>query len=59
MKNLCERFAPLMAETLHYTGAPEGLATPLSEAAGKLKYVDPDCDLIREAKAHGISFGDE
>ena len=32
---------------------------PLSEVAGKLKYVDPACDLIREAKALGISFGDE
>lgn len=36
MKNLCERFAPLMAETLHYAGAPEGLATPLSEAVERL-----------------------
>ena len=36
MKNLCERFAPIMAETLHYAGAPEGLAAPLSEAAGRL-----------------------
>lgn len=32
---------------------------PLEEVAGKLKYVDPKCDLIREAKALGISFGDE
>ena len=32
---------------------------PLAEVAGKLKYVDPNCDLIREAKALGISFGDE
>ena len=32
---------------------------PLADIAGKLKYVDPDCDLIREAKALGISFGDE
>lgn len=36
MKNLCERFAPIMAETLHYAGAPEGLAAPLSEATGRL-----------------------
>ena len=34
-------------------------AVPLEEVAGKLKTVDPDCDLIREAKAMGISFGDE
>ncbi|MCH3968013.1 MAG: ATP-dependent 6-phosphofructokinase [Atopobiaceae bacterium] len=32
---------------------------PLSEVAGKLKYVDPKCDLVREAKLMGISFGDE
>ena len=32
---------------------------PLSEAAGKLKMVDPSCDMIRDAKAIGISFGDE
>ncbi|MCH4053628.1 MAG: 6-phosphofructokinase [Atopobiaceae bacterium] len=34
-------------------------AVPLEEVAGKLKTVDPNCDLIREAKAMGISFGDE
>ena len=32
---------------------------PLEEIAGKLKYVDPDSDIIRQAKAVGISFGDE
>ena len=32
---------------------------PLEEVAGKLKYVDPQSDLVREAKALGISFGDE
>ena len=32
---------------------------PLEEVAGKLKYVDPASDLVREAKALGISFGDE
>ncbi len=32
---------------------------PLKEVAGKLKYVDPEGDLVREAKALGISFGDE
>ena len=31
---------------------------PLEEVAGKLKYVDPESDLVREAKALGISFGD-
>ena len=32
---------------------------PLSEVAGKLKTVDPDCSMLREAKRIGISFGDE
>ena len=32
---------------------------PLSEIAGKLKYVDPKAQIIKEAKAVGISFGDE
>ena len=32
---------------------------PLEDVAGKLKYVDPQSDLVREAKALGISFGDE
>ena len=31
---------------------------PLEEVAGKLKRVDPACDLVREARALGISFGD-
>lgn len=31
---------------------------PLEEVAGKLKYVDPDCKMIQEAKLMGISFGD-
>ena len=32
---------------------------PLKEVAGKLKYVDPESDLVRETRALGISFGDE
>lgn len=32
---------------------------PLEEVASKLKYVDPEGDLVREARALGISFGDE
>ena len=32
---------------------------PLKDVAGKLKIVDPDCQMIREAKTIGISFGDE
>lgn len=31
---------------------------PLSEVAGKLKYVDPQSPIIQEAKDLGISFGD-
>ena len=31
----------------------------LSEVAGKLKYVDPKSEIIRQAKITGISFGDE
>lgn len=32
---------------------------PLEEVAGKLKTVDPSSSIIQEAKAVGISFGDE
>lgn len=32
---------------------------PLSDVAGKLKYVDPECSLIKEARRIGISFGDK
>lgn len=32
---------------------------PLSEIAGKLKTVDPQCSIVKEAKMIGISFGDE
>ena len=32
---------------------------PLAEVAGKLKTVDPESSIIREAKMIGISFGDE
>ena len=31
---------------------------PLAESAGKLKYVDPQSDIVKEAKLIGISFGD-
>ena len=37
----------------------ETTKVPLQEVAGKLKMVDPDCGIIREAKMTGISFGDE
>ena len=32
---------------------------PLSEVAGRLKTVDPNCSMIKEAKMVGICFGDE
>ena len=37
----------------------ETVKVPLEEVAGKLKYVDPNCSLIKEARMIGISFGDE
>lgn len=36
----------------------ETVKIPLEEVAGKLKYVDPACSLIKEAKTLGISFGE-
>ena len=35
----------------------ETTLVPLGEVAGKLKAVDPDCKMIKEAKRIGISFG--
>ena len=32
---------------------------PLEEVAGKLKMVDPEAKIIKEAKLTGISFGDK
>ena len=32
---------------------------PLAEVAGRLKTVDPNSSIIKEAKMLGISFGDE
>lgn len=37
----------------------EIVKVPLSEVAGKLKFVDPKGSLVKEAKQIGISFGDE
>ena len=34
------------------------VAIPLSESAGKLKYVDPEDDILESARMMGISFGD-
>ena len=35
----------------------EMVRVPLSEVAGKLKYVDPKAPIIKEAELTGISFG--
>ena len=35
----------------------EIVRVPLSEVAGKLKYVDPKSSIIKEAEMTGISFG--
>lgn len=37
----------------------ETAKVPLQEVAGRLKTVDPNCSLIREARRIGISFGDD
>ena len=36
----------------------EIVKVPLQEIAGKLKTVDPDASIIKEAKMLGVSFGD-
>ena len=36
----------------------EIVKVPLADVAGKLKMVEPDAAIIREAKLLGISFGD-
>ena len=36
----------------------EVTSMPLSESAGKLKYVSPDDSIVKNAKQLGISFGD-
>ena len=36
----------------------ELIRIPLEDVAGKLKMVDPDSSIIKQAKALGISFGD-
>ncbi|MFI3313925.1 MAG: 6-phosphofructokinase, partial [Eubacteriales bacterium] len=36
----------------------ETVRVPLGDVAGKLKYVEPNSSIIREAKQVGISFGD-
>lgn len=51
----------LKEEYGYMVGMKEGetVKVPLQEVAGKLKIVDPDSKIIREAKLTGISFGDK
>ena len=63
---LCSRLGAAGAQAIldedygNMIGIVNGETTrvPLSEVAGKLKTVDPDCSLIKEARMLGISFGD-
>lgn len=50
----------LKKEFGYMVGIRDGEITkvPLEEVAGKLKYVDPDASIVKEAKLLGISFGD-
>ena len=36
----------------------EIVRVPMSEVAGRLKYIDPNCQLVNQAKTLGIVFGD-
>ena len=36
----------------------EVTSIPLSESAGKLKYVSPEDSIVKDARMLGISFGD-
>ena len=63
---LSTRFGAAAAELIlnqqygYMVGIQNGkvVKVPLSEVAGKLKMVDPNAQIIREAKLTGISFGD-
>ena len=63
---LCTRLGAAAAKAImendygHMIGMVNGETTrvPLKDVAGKLKMVEPDCQMIKEAKRTGISFGD-
>ena len=63
---LSTRFGAAAAEALldgdfgNMVGLKDGniVRVPLAEVAGKLKYVDPESEIIEEARMTGISFGD-
>ncbi|MFT3867197.1 MAG: hypothetical protein QM715_01755 [Nibricoccus sp.] len=38
---------------------PDTVAVPITEAIGRLRTVPPDGDIVRTARALGISFGAE
>lgn len=64
---LSTRFGAAAAELIlnkeygYMVGIQNGeiVKVPLKEVAGKLKVVDPDAQIIKEAKRTGISFGDK
>ena len=63
---LSTRFGAAAAEAIldgdfgNMVGLKNGniVRVPLAEVAGKLKYVDPESEIIEEARMTGISFGD-
>ena len=63
---LCTRLGAAAAKAImdndygHMIGMVNGQTkrVPLKDVAGKLKMVEPDCQMIKEAKRIGISFGD-
>lgn len=63
---LCTRLGAAAAKAImdndygHMIGMVNGETkrVPLKDVAGKLKMVEPDCQMIKEAKRTGISFGD-
>ena len=48
-----------IGDSLVVVSDDEIVKVPLEEVAGKLKTVDPESSIIKEAKMIGISFGDE
>ena len=59
VQKLREQFWKVISGCMVGTRNQEIIRVPLSEVAGKLKYVDPKASIIDEAKTIGISFGDE
>ena len=63
---LCSRLGSAAAKAIieedygYMIGMVDGKTkkVPLADVAGKLKVVDPKCQMIKEAKRMGISFGD-